>query len=193
MRGAATAQPQQPQPLRRQPYAQQEPSWGYPYSGPSEFGAVSASGERPSSLPSPQLHPSYLRPPPPPPTFELRTGDFPDMPEAAPGDGRPRLLTTTTRPIGITYHLPADDRQGQPFPRKRPVTSSLREHSSILEIEHGAEFRYLVSGLIGKEGSNIKEVQRQSGGAKVVVQQLKDIKANARTRDIMISGTSEQP
>ena len=46
-----------------------------------------------------------------------------------------------------------------------------------------------MSGLIGKEGSNIKEVQRQSGGAKVVVQQLKDIKANARTRDIMISGT----
>ena len=73
------------------------------------------------------------------------------------------------------------------------MTSSLREHSSILEIEHGAEFRYLVSGLIGKEGSNIKEVQRQSGGAKVVVQQLKDIKANARTRDIMISGTAEQP
>ena len=44
VRGAATAQPQQAQPLRRQPHAQQEPSWGNPYSGPSEFGAVSALG-----------------------------------------------------------------------------------------------------------------------------------------------------
>ena len=60
VRGAATAQPQQAQPqqpqpqqaqpLRRQPYAGQEASWGYQYNGPSDYGAVSASGERPSSL-----------------------------------------------------------------------------------------------------------------------------------------------
>ena len=36
------------------------------------------------------------------------------------------------------------------LPHRRPVMSSLREHSSILEIPHGAEFRYLTSGLIGK-------------------------------------------
>ena len=190
VRGAAAVQPQQPQPMRRQPYAQQEQSWSYHDNGPSDFSPFSASGERPTSMPSPPL-PSYLRPLPPPSTFELKTGDFPDMPDAAPGDGRPRLQTTT-KPMGISFNLHDDGRHAQPFPRKRPVTSNLRDYNSILEIQHGAEFRYLVSGLIGKDGGHIKELQRLSGGAKVVVQQLKHIKADSRTRDIMISGTAEQ-
>jgi hypothetical protein len=190
VRGAAAVQQQQPQPMRRQPYAQQEQSWSYQDNGPSDFSPFSASGERPTSLPSPPM-PSFLRPPAPPSMFQLKTGDFPDMPAAAPGDGRPRLQTTT-RPMGISFNLHDDGRHAEPFPRKRPVTSSLREHSSILEIQHGDEFRHLVSGIIGKDGGHIKEVQRLSGGAKVVVQQLKHIKADARTRDIMISGTAEQ-
>ena len=60
----------------------------------------------------------------------------------------------------------------------------------ILEIPHGAEHTHLASGLIGKEGKQIKEVQRLSG-ARVVMQQSKDIRANARTRDVIISGTAE--